>query len=459
MLRTRHPIGAALLGLAAGCSDLGTPPPVNPAPVASVTITSSDTVLSPLETAQYGADVSDTTGALVLRAITWEVRDSALATIDAAGLLTAHNTGTTWVLATVDGIRDSLPLRLTRSFSAVSVGLSGTCALGVDSTAYCWGNPSGTFPVLPNGLPNVVDGGYKWIAINAGASAACGVISTGEGYCWGFDGAYHHLGVANGTGFISPSIVLNGYLYREIDLGTEHGCGVTTTGAGICWGKDAHGELGDSSHVAKLATPVHGGFSWLTIKADGYTTCGLIQSGQAYCWGVNADGYLGIDSTNQADVTEPLPLQSGDLYTTIEMSSISQCALKAGGQAYCWGYNSGGELGLGTANATVYRTPQPVSGGHHFFALSAGEDGYCALESADSTAWCWGTGMGLGSLTPLLQPTQVPGGHSFVAIASGTRGSCGLTAGGALWCWGIDPLGDGVVHPGEVTTPVRVRDP
>lgn len=450
--------GGLVVGLMAGCSDGGTPPP-GPAPVAMVAIVPTDTVLSPLETAQYQAQITDTTGSLVLRAITWELRDSTIATIDASGLLTAHTPGTTWVLATVDGIRDSLPLRLTRSFSAVSVGLSGACALGVDSTAYCWGNPSGTFPVLPNGLPNVVDGGYKWTAINAGASAACGVIASGDGYCWGFDGPYHHLGVANGTGFTSPSLVLNGYQYQAIDLGTEHGCGVTTTGAGICWGKDAHGELGDSSHVAKLATPVYGGASWLTIRANGYTTCGLIQGGQAYCWGANVEGYLGIDSTNQNDISIPLPLQSSDVYTAIELSSISQCALKAGGQAYCWGYNSAGELGLGTANSQVYRTPQPVSGGHLFSALSAGEDGYCAIASADSTAWCWGVGMGLGTQAPLLQPTQVPGGHKFVAIASGTRESCGLTAGGALWCWGIDPLGDGVVHPGVVSVPARVRDP
>ena len=203
-------LGAMLLSLAAGCGDVGTPPPVNPPPIASIHITSTETVLSPMETAQYQADIVDTTGALVLRAITWGVRDSGLASITAAGVLTALGTGTTWILASVDTVTDSLPLRLTRSFTAVSVGLSGACALGADSTAYCWGNPSGTFPVLPNGLPNVVDGGLKWTAINAGASAACGVIATGEGYCWGFDGPYHHIGVANGTGFVSPSLVLNG---------------------------------------------------------------------------------------------------------------------------------------------------------------------------------------------------------------------------------------------------------
>lgn len=451
--------GLALSGLGLACSDGATPPPVNPAPIASIHINSTDTVLSPMESAQYQADVVDTSGSLVLRVIAWGVRDSSLASISASGALTAVGTGSTWVIASVDTVTDSLPLRLTRSFTAVSVGLSGACAIAADSAAYCWGNPSGTFPALPNGLPNLVDGGFKWTAINNGASAACGVIATGEGYCWGFDGPYHHIGVADGTGFTSPSLVLNGYLYREIDVGTEHTCGVTTAGAGICWGKDGHGELGDSSHVPKLATPVSRGFSWLTIKADGYTTCGLIQGGQAYCWGINVDGYLGIDSTNQSDVVVPSPLQSSDTYTSVEISSISQCALKAGGQAFCWGYNSSGQLGQGSTDAVAHRTPLAVTGGHLFSAISAGGDGFCAIEAADGTAWCWGTGEGLGAPAPLAQPTLVPGGHRFVAIASGTRASCGLTGGGALWCWGSDPLGDGVLHAGEVFTPVRVRDP
>ncbi len=428
--------------LLAACSD-GPGPATGPAPVASVTIISTDSVLSPMESSQFQAEILDTTGSLVLRVVTWSVSDTLVADVSSLGLLTARANGSVNVVAQVDGVRDSVPIRVTRSFTAISVGRSGACALGVDSTAYCWGyGPRGTTtPPADTSALSVVEGGLSWLTVDLGeGNTACGVTADHAAYCWG--------GSSNGimgAGYNIadprvPNLVLGGLSFDSVRVGSEHACGVTTTAAAWCWGANKHGEDGDSSHTARWQpAALYGGGGWRTVVANGYTTCGLNPAGVPYCWGVNLNGYLGIDSTDQGDILVPLPVQTTATYTNMVIGYTHQCALGSGGAAFCWGYNSNGQLGLGFLDSTVARTPRAVSGGHTFTRLSGGGYHSCGIGT-DSTAWCWGQD------TPT--PTPVPGGHRFVQLDAAWFKSCGVTAGGAGYCW---------AEPGG--TPVRVRDP
>jgi alpha-tubulin suppressor-like RCC1 family protein len=82
----------------------------------------------------------------------------------------------------------------------------------------------------------------------------------------------------------------------------------------------------------------------------------------------------------------------------------------ASGEAYCWGANDAGQLGLGTTLASA-ATPQPVSGGHQLGLIAAGGRHSCGtLVGAIPVAYCWGKNDEgqLGDGTTVDRSTPVP---------------------------------------------------
>ena len=153
------------------------------------------------------------------------------------------------------------------------------------------------------------------------------------------------------------------------------------------------------------------------------------------------------------------------------MGYTHSCALELGGDIYCWGDNSLGQLG--DTLVTQASVPHLVMGGLTFLSVSAGAGHTCGVTGAGS-AYCWGSdasgqlgsvalslcssGIGAQLCTPV--PTPVAGGLTFQSVAAGTQHSCGLTsgAGGAVtYCWGLNDhgqLGDGTNR--SSVSPVRV---
>ncbi|NBT26313.1 MAG: hypothetical protein EBT09_07120, partial [Actinobacteria bacterium] len=73
-------------------------------------------------------------------------------------------------------------------------------------------------------------------------------------------------------------------------------------GTAYCWGLNDTGELGDGTSgtngpfAANRLVPVAvgGGLSFKALAAGGGHTCGLATDGRAYCWGWNSSGQLGV---------------------------------------------------------------------------------------------------------------------------------------------------------------------
>jgi alpha-tubulin suppressor-like RCC1 family protein len=84
----------------------------------------------------------------------------------------------------------------------------------------------------------------------------CGITTSGAAYCWGYSGD-DQLGDPASTVLrqLTPVPVSGDLTFATLSIGFNHVCGVTTSSAAYCWGKNEHGQLGNGTTQAS-ATPV-----------------------------------------------------------------------------------------------------------------------------------------------------------------------------------------------------------
>jgi alpha-tubulin suppressor-like RCC1 family protein len=172
-------------------------------------------------------------------------------------------------------------------------------------------------------------------------------------------------------------------------------------------------------------------------------TCGVTTGNVAYCWGYNSNGQLGGGTTTSW--SSPALVAGGLSFATVSAGTVHTCGLTAAGAAYCWGGNGQGQLGDGTTTSRL--TPQLVAGGLSFASVSAGGFYTCAVTSAGA-AYCWGLNsdgqLGDGTVTNRSSPVAVAGGLTFAMVTASRAGgdhTCGVTSAGAARCWGRNDLG------------------
>lgn len=182
-----------------------------------------------------------------------------------------------------------------------------------------------------------------------------------------------------------------------------------------------------------------------SVSAGFQHTCAVATSGEAYCWGANEFGELGIGYAGSY-LAAPARVSGGLTFSSVSAGSDFTCGLVTTGAAYCWGQNASGELGTGD---TIGRpAPVPVFGGLTFATLNAGPDHTCGV-TRDGRAYCWGNGSTgqLGSLNyrynmrstiPVRVDKGSMYGNAFLApvSATGLLHSCTLDEFGNAYCWG-----------------------
>lgn len=214
---------------------------------------------------------------------------------------------------------------------------------------------------------------------------------------------------------------------------------------------------GDLPAVASVAFSVRTPFVQTSAAVSGTHTCGITSAGYAYCWGYNSNGQLGDGTERPSDV--PTPVAGGLRFTQVDVAGFHTCGLTPDGAAYCWGYNANGQLGDGSSEDRA--APAPVVGGLRFALVSVGESHSCGL-TADGSAHCWGSdqhgqrGDGDSGLSGL-EPRPVAGGLTFSRLNAGSRHTCAVATDDAAYCWGANiygELGVGGTTARDVPTPV-----
>jgi len=389
--------------------------------------------------------------------------------------------------------------------TALAAGEFHTCALLAGGTVSCWGHNGfgqlgdGTTtghdePAPVAGLPDPAT--RPALAVTAGNGHTCVVVGAPmNAYCWGLnaDGQLGHKTTVVDSVMqpsSSPMIVqfdadpsplgediqtLPGT--ASVSAGEFHTCAKVGPQA-WCWGRNDNGQLGrdpnpgsgdtaDSEPYENSTYAIQGpGFAVAAVVAGGYHTCALVAA-DVQCWGFNFHGQLGGYAGQSQSPVIVTSIQGAKRVAT---GTDFACALldepPVERMPYCWGSNSDGRLGSGSAVALT-TIAQRVDGLSTTQDLDLGNGHACARLDGSTTLKCWGRNSDgqLGDGTTTTQPTPVSSVASVTAYdAGGTLGAsdegftCARRGNGTASCWGENGLGQlGNGETTQSTGPVTVQ--
>ncbi|EFN55363.1 hypothetical protein CHLNCDRAFT_134397 [Chlorella variabilis] len=305
----------------------------------------------------------------------------------------------------------------------VALTLAAAASAEPGGAAICWG--LGNAGQLGDGRSGDTAGGHfspvpvqvlapaggvalQFDTLSAGGMHVCG-LAAGRPFCWGSNG-YGQLGVPKYYSGMSAAPVpvttdgLGGGAapVPRIAAGSFHSCLLDAEGAAYCFGHNYGSMLGtripgedqnEASGSFEVATPsrVLSSPSFADISGGLVDyTCALTEEGAAYCWGTGEYGQLGDGRNGTGHASwEPVAVLGGHRFVALDAGSTHGvvCAVDDGGQVWCWGTGSTGELGDGRCNfedfyeeraarcsdsAHLSNTPTAVVGNHRCQTVTAG---------------------------------------------------------------------------------------
>lgn len=387
------------------------------------------------------------------------------------------------------------PVTCTGPVCIVEVALAerNVCALTAAQDVFCWGSAialgtsapgtCGASPCATTPVPVELDDPTPptGLELLTGVSAIAGsrddvcAIRAGRVVCWGR--ITDVLGAPSDGSVARPVRRAVGFLEEvvSISMGAESILAVTSgTDTYVGWGDARFGQFGvgiePSRDRAELVDPFPAG-AHLTL--GGWHGCGIDRgpSSHVWCWGENDLGQsaappaLDVDAGGVPIVAPAAEVPGGpDEVIEVAPTRSFTCALTAGGEVWCWGWQYSRSTDRTGCIGTACPPEQIFRVGPRFVALAhaAHSDSACAIDEA-GTLWCWGVD---NYLPPdpggAAEPRAVDGLPPVrAAYLSGNNG-CAIDEDGALWCWGANELGqlgagtfDATIH----RTPMRVVFP
>jgi len=237
------------------------------------------------------------------------------------------------------------------------------------------------------------------------------------------------------------------------------GFGISTSGRLYSWGTNARGVLGagisETTYVQAMPSAIGGAADlWRSVDGGDRHVCGIRQSGVLACWGDREDGPLGVGATT-GEATSPVDVDATTDWSRVSAGLSHTCAIKLDGSLWCWGSNGGssrsGQLGLG--DHVSRSTPTRVGTATDWSRVSAGNAHTCAVKTTGAL-FCWGEasiwgrlGVGMGVAGPgadgdVREPAEVTvPAVTWENVAAGQFHTCAIATGGDLYCWGVGTRG------------------
>ena len=241
--------------------------------------------------------------------------------------------------------------------------------------------------------PTQVPGLSGVSAITSGHYGSYARMSDGTVRSWGLN-ANGQLGNGDVTkaNKNTPQVVKGLTGVKQVAAGRDFAMALLTSGTVRAWGMGSNGELGNGQTPAAQLTPV------TVTKSDGTTLTGVSEiaagrntglalvSGNVWAWGENARGEVGNGTT--VDQTRAVKVSGLSGVVDIEAGAEFSVAVKSDGTVWTWGFNNNGQLGNGgTASRS---TPAQVPGLSGVAGVGCGRDHVIAWKMVTGDAWGWG---------------------------------------------------------------------
>ena len=385
------------------------------------------------------------------RSVTWSSSDDTIATVSAAGVVTAVAEGIATI--TVTTVNGGFTDYCIVDVSATPVPVTG---VSLDITIFTL-NPGGTQQLTETITPfNATNQNVTWISdapaiATVSASGEVTAVSPGTATITvtTVDGGHTADSTVNVTSPVLPT-------YSTISAGEHHTVALRADGTLWAWGRNHHGQLGDGTTTDRQ-TPVHIAGSWISVSAGDRHTAAIRADGTLWAWGWNAGGQLGDGTTTDRHT----PVQIGSAtwaYISAGHGSYTM-AIRTDGTLWAWGNNTWGQLGDGTSGISTSRHTPFQIGSDTWTSVSAGASHTMAIRT-DGTLWAWGAnGWGLlgdGTTTNRNSPVQI-GSATWNSVSAGMSTTVAVKADGTLWSWGLasaGQLGDGTTT--DRNAPVQI---
>ncbi len=418
--------------------------------------------------------------------VTWGSGNIAVATIDANGLATGVNPGTTNITATdASGTSASTTLTVTGqtnqfTLTVVRTG-SGTGSVSSNPSGIsCGADCSQSYNSGTNvTLTATATGGStfaSWSGCNTVSGTTCSVTMNAAKTVTATFNAPRFLltvdrtgaGSSNGSVSSNPPGISCGADCSELyDSGTSVTLTASAAGGATFGGWSGCNTVSGATCTVTMSTAKtvtatfnQGGVATRTgVSAGGEYTCVRFSDGTAKCAGRNQFGQFGNGTRTNSSVL--VPVSGLTTATRVAAGDEFACALLADGTAKCWGLGESGQRGDGSFG-TFALVPVPVNGLSGAVALAAGYGHTCAVLS-NATLRCWGEnregqlGNGTTANPGTAQPVAVSGITSATAVTTGAYHTCALLGNGTVRCWGRNnqgQLGNGTYSTSS--TPVAV---
>lgn len=283
--------------------------------------------------------------------------------------------------------------------------------------------------------------------VDVGGTHTCAIVQDGSVKCWGSN-LFGQLGDGkfNSAANFTPVTVKLDAPVMSIATGAGHSCALTTQGTVACWGRNDNGQLGNGNTVDAAQPQMVKGLSGAMypvagakyLAAGGLHSCVVLNGGKVKCWGANTNGQLG----NGTAVSSTVPVEVSSLsnVSQVALGSSFSCAVLINGDVQCWGSNEFGQLGNGTK--VPKQAPGKILnlGGKKAFTITAGSDHAC-VRLTDNAVKCWGwnghyqQGEKITSGYNLL-PTDIKSLGNVSGIAAGGDFTCAIANDKTIKCLG-----------------------
>ena len=362
----------------------------------------------------------------------------------------------------------TVPARVAGVDAAAELVVDGdlSCARVKDGRVACWG-AMGPGSEGDRGELNWLDTfrGANRLATNHNGVICATGSSTGVA-CRG-DDTYGQLGTGRRLESREPIEVPGLGNVSQLMAASRNACAIHD-GTLACWGANTWRVFGPDDVLRTAPTKLADDVTDIALGARGIYV--FVGSDERYRH-VKAGGTLLVDhgvGTSQ-DLSFPHAVPALDGARQIVVGARHACARMADGTVRCWGDNTLGQIGDGTASKRS--TPTPALKVTDVVSVAAGGYHTCALRR-DSTVVCWGINEN-GQAGPgpswrceqaglvygcVRRPRRVLGLEGVVELSAGQYHTCARMKSGAVQCWGSNKsgqLGDGTKDNRAAPGPVR----